>query len=87
MSFVAWTILGLLAGFIGSKILNHRGEGLLTDIFVGMVGAWAGGYLFRLLGAEGVTGLTLWSLLVATTGSIVLLITFYAIRRIGWAEH
>jgi uncharacterized membrane protein YeaQ/YmgE (transglycosylase-associated protein family) len=85
MSIIAWTILGLLAGFIGSKIVNRHGEGVLTDVFVGIVGAWAGGHLFNLVGEQGVTGLNLWSLLVATTGAVLLLLVFHAIRRLGWA--
>lgn len=81
MSFLAWIILGLLAGFIGSKIVNKRGEGLFLDIILGIVGAIVGGWLFRFFGAQGVTGLNLYSLIVAVIGSIVFLLIYHAIVR------
>ena len=67
-------ILGLIAGFIGSKIVNRTGEGIILDVVLGVVGAVIEGYLFSLFGAEGVTGLDLWSLLVAVIGAIVVLL-------------
>jgi len=81
MSFLAWIILGLLAGFIGSKIVNKRGEGLVLDIILGIVGALVGGWLFNTLGASGVSGLNLYSLVVAVIGAIVVLVVYHAIRR------
>ncbi len=81
MSFLAWIILGLLAGFIGSKLVNRRGEGLILDILLGIVGALAGGWLFNRFGAAGVTGLNLYSLLVAVVGAVVVLLVYHAIRR------
>jgi uncharacterized membrane protein YeaQ/YmgE (transglycosylase-associated protein family) len=81
MSFLAWILLGLLAGFIGSKIVNKQGEGLILDILLGIVGAILGGWLFNTFGASGVTGLNLYSLLVAVIGSVVLLVAYHAIRR------
>jgi uncharacterized membrane protein YeaQ/YmgE (transglycosylase-associated protein family) len=76
MGFISWIILGLIAGFIGSKIVNKTGEGLILDIVLGVVGAVIGGYLFNLFGAQGVTGLNLWSLLVAVIGAIVVLMVY-----------
>lgn len=81
MSILAWIVLGLLAGFIGSKIVNKSGEGFLLDIVLGIVGAIAGGWLFNTFGAAGVTGLNLYSLLVAVVGAVVLLVAYHAIRR------
>ena len=81
MSFIAWIVLGLLAGFIGSKIVNKSGEGILIDILLGIVGAIVGGWLFNTFGAAGVTGLNLYSILVAVVGSVVFLIVYHAIRR------
>ena len=81
MSFLAWIVLGLIAGFIGSKIVNKHGEGLILDIVLGIVGAVAGGYLFNAFGASGVTGLNLYSLLVAVVGAILVLIIYHAIFR------
>jgi uncharacterized membrane protein YeaQ/YmgE (transglycosylase-associated protein family) len=81
MSFLAWVVLGLIAGFIGSKLVNSRGEGMLRDILLGVVGAFAGGWLFRIFGAHGVTGLNFYSLFVAVIGSVVLLVLYHALRR------
>lgn len=83
MSFLAWIVLGLVAGFIGSKIVNKTGEGVLLDIVLGIVGAVAGGWLFNTFGAAGVTGLNLYSLLVAVVGAVVLLVVYHAIRRLA----
>jgi uncharacterized membrane protein YeaQ/YmgE (transglycosylase-associated protein family) len=81
MSILAWIVLGLIAGFIGSKIVNKRGEGLMLDIVLGIVGAIVGGYLFSVFGAHGVTGVNLYSMFVAVIGSIVVLVVYHAIRR------
>jgi uncharacterized membrane protein YeaQ/YmgE (transglycosylase-associated protein family) len=81
MSLLAWMVLGLLAGFIGSKIVNQRGEGLILDIVLGIVGATAGGFVFNALGASGVSGLNLYSLLVAVVGSVLLLVLYHAVFR------
>jgi uncharacterized membrane protein YeaQ/YmgE (transglycosylase-associated protein family) len=79
VSFLAWIVLGLIAGFIGSKIVNKSGEGVFLDILLGVVGAVVGGFLFRTFGASGVTGLNLYSLLVEVIGSVVLLVGYHAI--------
>lgn len=79
MSIIAWLILELIAGFIGSKIVNRSGEGVLLDIGLGVVGAVVGGFLFSLIGAAPVTGLNIYSLIVAVVGSIVVLLIYYAI--------
>ena len=80
MSFLAWIILGLVAGFIGSKLVNKRGEGLILDIVLGIIGAVAGGWLFNMFGASGVTGLNLYSLLVAVVGAVIALVLYHAVR-------
>lgn len=81
MSYLAWIVLGLLAGFIGSKIVNKTGEGVILDIILGIVGAIVGGWLFTFFGASGVTGLNLYSLAVAVVGAIVVLLLYHAVRR------
>ena len=81
MSFLAWIVLGLLADFIGSKIVNKQGEGVILDILLGIVGAVLGGWLFNTFGASGVTGVNLYSLLVAVIGSVVLLVIYHAVTR------
>jgi uncharacterized membrane protein YeaQ/YmgE (transglycosylase-associated protein family) len=81
MSIFAWIILGLLAGFIGSKLVNKQGEGMFLDIILGVIGAVVGGWLFNKFGAVGVTGLNLYSLLVAVIGAVVVLLIYHALRR------
>ena len=81
MSVFAWIILGLLAGFIGSKLVNKTGEGVVLDIVLGIVGAVVGGFLFTRFGASGVTGLNIYSLLVAVVEAVLLLIAYHAVRR------
>src|SRR5580698_4879726 len=85
MSIFAWIVLGLLAGFIGSKIVNRRGEGIVLDILLGVVGAFAGGWLFSVFGEPGVSGLNLYSMFVAVVGSVVLLLLYHMVfRRRSW---
>jgi uncharacterized membrane protein YeaQ/YmgE (transglycosylase-associated protein family) len=81
MSFVAWLVLGLIAGFIGSKLVNKTGEGLILDIALGVAGAIVGGWLFGVFGMSGVTGLNIYSLIVAVVGAVVFLLAYHAIRR------
>jgi len=81
MSIFAWIVLGLLAGFIASKLVNKQGEGVVLDVVLGIVGAVVGGFLFNMVGATGVTGLNLYSMLVAVVGSVILLVVYHAVRR------
>jgi uncharacterized membrane protein YeaQ/YmgE (transglycosylase-associated protein family) len=79
MSFIAWIVLGLIAGFIASKLVNKTGEGVVLDIILGIVGALVGGWLFNTMGQSGVTGLNLYSMLVAVVGAVVVLVLYNAI--------
>jgi len=81
MSILAWVVLGLISGFIASKLVNKTGEGMLMDIVLGVVGAVVGGWLFHTFGMPGVTGLNLYSLLVAVVGAAVFLIVYHALTR------
>ena len=81
MSFLAWIILGLISGFIASKLVNKTGEGVILDIVLGIIGAVVGGWLFSTFGMSGVTGVNIYSMLVAVVGAVVVLIIFHAIRR------
>ena len=83
MSFLTWIVLGLLAGFIGSKLVNHRGEGIVIDIALGIMGALVGGFIFSMFGARGVSGLNLYSLFVAVVGSVVCLVIYHTLFRRG----
>jgi uncharacterized membrane protein YeaQ/YmgE (transglycosylase-associated protein family) len=73
MSIVAWIIMGLVAGLVASRIVDHRGPGLVLDVVLGIAGALVGGFLFRLGGSTGVTGFNLWSVFVSMIGAIILL--------------
>lgn len=79
MSILGWIILGLIAGWIGSKIVDSSGKGLMLDIVLGIVGALVGGFIFRALGGAPITGFNLYSLLVAIVGSVVVLVLYHAI--------
>ena len=81
MSLIAWIVLGLIAGFIASKLVNKTGEGMLLDILLGIVGAVVGGWLFHTFGMPGVSGLNLYSLVVAVIGAAVFLIVYHALTR------
>jgi uncharacterized membrane protein YeaQ/YmgE (transglycosylase-associated protein family) len=82
MSIIAWIVLGLVSGFIGSKVVNREGSGLVLDVLLGVGGAVVGGYLFHFFGAPGVTGFNLWSTLVSVSGAIVLLVGYHTLRRV-----
>jgi uncharacterized membrane protein YeaQ/YmgE (transglycosylase-associated protein family) len=79
MSIISWIVLGLIAGFIGSKIVNSQGQGLWLDIVLGIVGAIVGGFLFSVFGASGITGFNMWSLIVAIIGSVVVLWLYHLV--------
>ena len=83
MSILAWIVLGLIAGFVASKIVNKTGEGVVMDIVLGVVGAVAGGWLFNRFGEAGVTGLNLWSIVVAVIGAVILLVLYHALTGRG----
>jgi uncharacterized membrane protein YeaQ/YmgE (transglycosylase-associated protein family) len=84
MSILGWILLGLIAGFVASKLVNRQGEGLILDIVLGIVGAMVGGYIFNSLGEVGITGFNLWSMFVAVIGAVVVLVIYHALfgRRV-----
>ena len=79
MSIIGWIVLGLIAGFIASKVVNKQGEGLLLDIVLGIVGAVVGGFLFNQIGAAGVTGFNIYSMFVAVVGAVIVLLIYHAV--------
>lgn len=81
MSILALVILGIVAGFIASKLVNRRGEGLVIDLALGVIGAVVGGWLLSFFGEPGVSGLNIYSILVAVLGAVVVLVAYHAIRR------
>ena len=84
MSIIGWIVLGLISGFIASRIVNRQGEGCILNIVLGIVGAFVGGSIFTALGETGVTGFNLWSMFVAIVGAVVVLVLYHAIfgRRV-----
>lgn len=84
MSILAWLVVGLIAGFIASKIINKRGEGVIMDIVLGVVGAIVGGFIFNFFGHSAPTGINLYSIFVAVIGAIVVLLAYHAVigRRV-----
>ena len=81
MSILGWIILGLIAGFIASKIVNKQGEGFILDVVLGIIGAVVGGWLFAQFGSAGVTGFNLYSMFVAVVGAIIILVLYHALFR------
>ncbi len=81
MSILAWIVLGLIAGYVASSVVNKTGEGMILDIVLGIVGAVVGGFLFSLVGAAGVTGFNIYSTFVAVIGAIVVLMIYHAVAR------
>jgi uncharacterized membrane protein YeaQ/YmgE (transglycosylase-associated protein family) len=79
MGIISWIILGLIAGFIGSRIVDRQGQGFWLDIALGIIGALVGGFLFDMFGASGVTGLNIYSMIVAVVGAVVVLLIYNAV--------
>jgi uncharacterized membrane protein YeaQ/YmgE (transglycosylase-associated protein family) len=79
MSILGWVLLGIIAGFIGSKIVDSQGQGLLLNMVLGIVGAIVGGFLFNLFGASGITGFDIYSMIVAVVGSVLVLWIYHAL--------
>jgi uncharacterized membrane protein YeaQ/YmgE (transglycosylase-associated protein family) len=77
---IAWIIVGLIGGYLASRVVNKTGEGVVRDSILGIVGGIVGGILFRILGGHGVTGFNLWSILVAFVGAVIVLLIYHAVR-------
>lgn len=80
MSIIAWIVVGIIGGFIGSVIVNRRGQGIVGDLFLGVVGAIVAGWAFNRFGQAGVSGVNLYSILVSAVGAIALLVAYHALR-------
>jgi uncharacterized membrane protein YeaQ/YmgE (transglycosylase-associated protein family) len=81
MSVVVWIVLGVAAGLIGRRLVDTRGSGVLPDVLLGVAGAVAGGWLYYTFGPTAVNGFNLVSHFAAVTGSLVLLLAYYAVKR------
>ena len=85
MWFIVWITLGLITGFIGSKIVNKTGSGMALDVVLGVVGAVTAGMLANMAGMTGSAGFNVWSVFVSVAGSVVVLVAYHATARTGHA--
>jgi uncharacterized membrane protein YeaQ/YmgE (transglycosylase-associated protein family) len=83
MGIIYWLIMGLIAGFIASKLVNKQGAGMFMDIILGIVGAFVGGFLAHLFGFSGITGFNIYSVLISVIGAVVVLVVYHALARKG----
>lgn len=83
MLLITWIVLGLITGFIASKLVNKTGEGFILDIVLGVVGAVVGGEVFNKLGMAGITGLNLWSMFVSVGGAVLFLVVYHSLQGVG----
>lgn len=82
MSILAWIIIGGVAGWLASLVMNtDASQGILLNIVVGIVGAFLGGFLFSLLGEAPVSGFNIYSLLVSTVGAVALIWLYKLVAR------
>ena len=79
MGILSWIVLGGVAGWLGSLIVNKTGEGVIRDIVLGIIGGIVGGWIFAAMGSTGVTGFNLWSLFVAVVGAVILLVLYHTL--------
>ena len=79
MSVLGWIVLGLISGFIASKIVNKQGEGCFLNVALGLVGAMVGGFIFTSIGGQGVAAFSLYSMFVSVIGAIVVLFLWHAV--------
>lgn len=85
MSILAWLVVGLIAGFLASKVINKTGSGLVMDIVLGVVGALVGGLIFNFFGHSAATGINIYSIFVSFVGAVVVLLIYHALFRRGMA--
>jgi uncharacterized membrane protein YeaQ/YmgE (transglycosylase-associated protein family) len=79
MSILAWLVVGLIAGFLASKVVNKAGSGVVMDIVLGIVGALVGGFIFNAIGHSAPSGINLYSIFVAFIGAVVVLVIYHAV--------
>jgi uncharacterized membrane protein YeaQ/YmgE (transglycosylase-associated protein family) len=77
MGFIFWVVVGLVAGFLASMLVNKSGEGFIGDLVLGILGAVTGGWITSAMHIGG--GGLIWSILVATAGAVILLVIYHAV--------
>jgi uncharacterized membrane protein YeaQ/YmgE (transglycosylase-associated protein family) len=71
MGFLAWIVVGLIAGWLAGQVMQGGGYGVVFDIILGLIGGVLGGWIFGLLGIwEG--GGMIGSIIVAFAGAVIL---------------
>jgi uncharacterized membrane protein YeaQ/YmgE (transglycosylase-associated protein family) len=81
MTIFGWIVLGLISGFIGSKLINKKETSLMVDVVLGMVGALVAGFVFMKADVLGITLENVYSILVALTGAVVMLFAYHRILK------
>jgi uncharacterized membrane protein YeaQ/YmgE (transglycosylase-associated protein family) len=81
MDLLWFLIIGLAAGWLAGRLVKGGGFGLIGDLLVGVVGAFLGGFLFRVLGLS--AGGPIGNLVMATVGAVVLVLAIRMVRRAG----
>ena len=81
MSILAWLVVGLIAGFLASKVINKTGSGLVMDIVLGVIGALVGGFVFNAIGHSAPNGINIYSIFVAFIGSVIVLLLYHMVFR------
>ncbi len=79
MSIIGWLFLGLISGYIASRVVSDSGQGLVLNVVLGIVGAFVGGFILSSFGGAPVTGFNLYSMFVAVVGAILVLLTYHMI--------
>ena len=79
MTFLAWIVLGLIAGWVASRLMGSGGYGLIGDVIIGILGAFVGGWLGSMLLGIDVTGLNFTSILLSVVGAVVVIAIFRAL--------
>jgi uncharacterized membrane protein YeaQ/YmgE (transglycosylase-associated protein family) len=84
MGFIAWIVVGAVAGWLAGVLVKGGGFGLIVDIIVGIVGAFIGGWLSGLLHISLGGGL-IGSLITAVIGAVILLLLLRLIKQVGFS--
>ena len=82
---IAWLIVGLIAGWLASRLMKGSGYGLIGDIVLGIVGAYFGGFIFTLVAPNSSVGFV-GSIIVALIGAVILIAIIHALKRTRTAD-
>ena len=81
MGILSWIVVGLIAGWLASKVVKGHGSGLFSNLVIGVVGALLGGWLAGTFLGLGLSGFNLTTLLIAFGGSVLLLLILKLLRK------